>query len=274
MAKSKDKIYKFQCTNNPEHLFEESTGDFWCPLCDISTKPMLVAYFPEEKPVEIIKDSEDIKPKKPRVDDIDKNKPKNENSQRTEDQPPVEKKPIVEQEKKVQIPEITFGNNIWMKEFLNEITFSNCESLMFAEKAEDWAKAKEMRKPAWCYPGFNSSIGKENGILYNFYAVVSQNSIAPEGWRIPSLNEINELLNENTKFFLENHFNKTQNLDLCHRLAMGTYVECSDKRFFWTATSNIVYTAFAFSIKNGGAPLTISQFDKSAGFFIRCIKNK
>ena len=34
--------YKYQCSNNSEHLFEKPTGDFWCPLCDISSRPMLI----------------------------------------------------------------------------------------------------------------------------------------------------------------------------------------------------------------------------------------
>jgi hypothetical protein len=37
-------IYNYQCSNNPEHKFEKPTGDFWCPLCDISTKPMLLPF--------------------------------------------------------------------------------------------------------------------------------------------------------------------------------------------------------------------------------------
>jgi uncharacterized Zn finger protein (UPF0148 family) len=34
--------YKYQCSNNSDHLFEKPTGDFWCPLCDISSRPMLI----------------------------------------------------------------------------------------------------------------------------------------------------------------------------------------------------------------------------------------
>lgn len=39
-----------------------------------------------------------------------------------------------------------------------------------AEKPEDWVKAKKLRIPAWCYPGFNNIIGDKFGLLYNFYA--------------------------------------------------------------------------------------------------------
>lgn len=34
--------YKYQYSNNSEHLFEKPIGDFWCPLCDISSSPMLI----------------------------------------------------------------------------------------------------------------------------------------------------------------------------------------------------------------------------------------
>jgi hypothetical protein len=266
MSESRQKEYKFQCTNNPEHLFEEATGDFWCPLCDISTKPMLTAYTPVEKSDEIKHEEKEEKKPKPKLEP--------EQTESVVEIPPVERKTAKEPEKKAEIPSITFGNRLWMKELLNITVFSNGEPIFHAEKAEDWAKAKERRIPAWCYPGFNSLMGDKHGLLYNFYAVISHNGLAPEGWSIPTLDEVNELSGINTESFLKDHFDRTQNLELCHRLAMGTYIECMDKRFFWTRTPNIVYTAFAFSVKNGGTPINISQFDKTAGFFIRCIKIK
>jgi hypothetical protein len=261
MSESKQKAYNFQCTNNPEHLFEEATGDFWCPLCDISTKPMLTAYKPP------IDNSAIIKPE-------GKEEKKPEKTESVAEFPPVEKEPAKESEKKIEYTEITFGNRIWMQEFLNVTSLSNGEPILHIEKPEDWAKAKEMRTPAYCYPGFDNLIGDKYGLLYNFYALVCHSNLAPEGWSIPTLDDVIELAGLETGQFLAEHFEKTQSVDLCHRLAMGTYVEASDKRFFWSATSNIVYTAFAYSVKNGGAPITVSQFDKTAGFFVRCIKEK
>ena len=42
--KNKTLTYKYKCSNNPDHLFEKPTGDFWCPLCNISTRPMLIPF--------------------------------------------------------------------------------------------------------------------------------------------------------------------------------------------------------------------------------------
>lgn len=267
MSESKQIEYNFQCTNNPEHLFEEATGDFWCPLCDISSKPMLIAYSHPIDNSSIVK-SEDVEEK------VEKNAKNPENTDSVVELCPVEKSPSTETEKKVEIPSITFGNRIWMKDLLNVTSFSNGEPIFHAEKPEDWAKAKELRAPAWCYPGFNNIIGDKFGLLYNFYAVFSHHRLAPEEWSIPTLDDVIEIAGLETGPFLTEHFEKTQNVDLCHRLAMGTYIEALEKRFFWTASQNIVYTAFAFSVNNGGAPITVSQFDKTAGFFVRCIKNK
>lgn len=261
MSESKQKAYNFQCTNNPEHLFEEATGDFWCPLCDISTKPMLTAYTPPIENSAIIQPEEKEEKKLEKIESV-------------VEVPPVEKKTAKESEKKIEIPSIAFGNRIWMKDLLNVTSFSNGEPIFHAEKPEDWAKAKELRTPAWCYPGFNNVIGDKFGLLYNFYAAFSHHRLAPEEWSIPTLDDVIEITELETGSFLTEHFEKTQNVDLCHRLAMGTYIEASEKRFFWTASQNIVYTAFAFSINSGGAPITVSQFDKTAGFFVRCIKNK
>jgi uncharacterized Zn finger protein (UPF0148 family) len=261
MSESKQKEFNFQCTNNPEHLFEEATGDFWCPLCDISTKPMLTAYTPPIDNSAIIK-TEEKEEKKP------------ENTESVVEFTSVEKEPAKESEKKIEYTEITFGNRIWMQEFLNVTSLSNGEPILHIEKPEDWAKAKEMRTPAYCYPGFDNLIGDKYGLLYNFYALVCHSNLAPEGWSIPTLDDIKELNGINTEAFLREHFEKTQNLELCHRLAMGTYIECMDKRILWTVTPNIIYMAFAFSMKDGDSSIKVSQFDKTAGFFVRCIKKK
>jgi len=52
--------YKYQCSNNSEHLFEKPTGDFWCPLCDISSRPMLIPI--QQKREEVSQKKIDPKP--------------------------------------------------------------------------------------------------------------------------------------------------------------------------------------------------------------------
>ena len=52
--------YKYQCSNNSYHLFEKPTGDFWCPLCDISSRPMLIPFIEQVETKETNKILDDI----------------------------------------------------------------------------------------------------------------------------------------------------------------------------------------------------------------------
>jgi len=52
--------YKYKCSNNPVHLFEKPTGNFWCPLCNISTRPMLIPSIEHVETKETTKILEDI----------------------------------------------------------------------------------------------------------------------------------------------------------------------------------------------------------------------
>ena len=81
-----------------------------------------------------------------------------------------------------------------MKENLNVDKFQNGEFIPYSDTKEDWFNAIENKKPAWCYYDFDPNYGKTYGKIYNFYTIVDQREIAPEGYRIPSENDINELI--------------------------------------------------------------------------------
>jgi uncharacterized protein (TIGR02145 family) len=55
---------------------------------------------------------------------------------------------------------------------------------------EEWMKAGENKQPAWCYYDNDPKNGKKYGKLYNWYAVSDPRGLAPEGWHIPSRQEI------------------------------------------------------------------------------------
>lgn len=80
---------------------------------------------------------------------------------------------------------LNVGKNKWMADNLKAATFKNGDHIYEAKSFEDWAKAIDEKKPTFCYYNFDNS--SDVGKIYNFYAIADKRSLAPNGWRIPSL---------------------------------------------------------------------------------------
>lgn len=81
--------------------------------------------------------------------------------------------------------EIKIGNQIWMAENLSVDKFRNGDPIPEAKTAEEWKKAGEEGKPAWCYYDNDPAKGALYGKLYNWHAVADPRGLAPEGWHVP-----------------------------------------------------------------------------------------
>ena len=67
--------------------------------------------------------------------------------------------------------EIKIGKQIWMKLNLDVEVFRNGDPIPHAKTDEEWVKAGEQKKPAWCYYKNAGIYGEKYGKLYNWYAV-------------------------------------------------------------------------------------------------------
>jgi uncharacterized protein (TIGR02145 family) len=90
--------------------------------------------------------------------------------------------------------EVVIGNQIWMSENLDVETFKNGDIIAEVKTIEEWEKAWKKEQPAWCYYDNNSQSWGKYGKLYNWYAVSDPRGLAPEGWKVPDINEWNELI--------------------------------------------------------------------------------
>jgi len=289
-------MLKYKCSNNANHIFEKPTEDFWCSICDISTKPMLLP-FEEENNMDIPTNSTEIK------DDLDKTvintgyetissepiivdqplpSPSNKEEHtviekivkepKTEPkQEPIKEEPIVADElieQKIAYEEISIGNQIWMKNFFSNTEFSNGDKIAFAKNEIEWKKFNDKKIPAWTYAS-DSESSKKHGVLYNFYAINNISGLAPEGWKIPSLEDINELKVHQKYSFINEHVKRFNQSKLHHILPSGSKIEANNFRIFWINNEKF-YTAAALKFSEND--FEIKRFDKGAGFFVRCIK--
>jgi uncharacterized protein (TIGR02145 family) len=90
--------------------------------------------------------------------------------------------------------QIKIGNQTWSIKNLDVSTFCNGEIIPQAKTDEEWKRASNDKKPAWCYYNNDLKNGAKYGKLYNWYAVSDSRGLAPTGWHIPTDEEFNELI--------------------------------------------------------------------------------
>jgi uncharacterized protein (TIGR02145 family) len=88
---------------------------------------------------------------------------------------------------------VKIGTQTWMAENLNVSHFRNGDPIPEVKTNYDWKKAAYEGKPAWCYYKNENNYSNKYGKLYNWYAVIDPRGLAPEGWKVPILNDFEGL---------------------------------------------------------------------------------
>ncbi len=89
--------------------------------------------------------------------------------------------------------EISIGDQVWMTKNLNVEIFRNGDPVPHAATNVEWEIAMLKEEPAWCYYDNDPANGEKYGKLYNWYAVTDPRGLAPEGWKIPSADDLSTL---------------------------------------------------------------------------------
>ena len=89
---------------------------------------------------------------------------------------------------------VTIGEQEWMAENLNVTKFRNGDEIFKATNLEEWNKALEEKKPAFCFFNFDEENESKSGKLYNKYAINDSRNIAPEGFRVSTSEDWIQLL--------------------------------------------------------------------------------
>ncbi len=92
------------------------------------------------------------------------------------------------------IPTTLIGTQKWMVKNLNVSTFRNGDSIPEAKTDQEWKKAYEESKPAWCYFGNDPANELKYGKLYNWFAVNDVRGLAPIDYHILSKTDLDSLI--------------------------------------------------------------------------------
>lgn len=186
---------------------------------------------------------------------------------------------------------VQIGNQIWMGKNLNVSNFRNGDPIPQAISNEEWIKAGNNGKPAWCYYENNQANGITLGKLYNWYAVNDERGLAPIGWHVPSDAEWTELTNnqggkENAgikmkSMIMWNDYNNDREKSVFEALPGGVRLNQNfknggvngTKSYWWSSTEERSSFAWYRGLIYYAKYAVRSAWGKETGISVRCIKD-
>jgi uncharacterized protein (TIGR02145 family) len=183
---------------------------------------------------------------------------------------------------------VRIGNQEWMLRNLDVTRFQNGDPLFLATTNPQWQQLVGEEKPVYGHYGNEVENGKKWGLIYNWYALDDPRGLCPTGWRVPSDDDWDELINnlggeEHAGLFLKHtegwdDNGNGNNLSGFAALPGGfkgydgvSYAGGAMARF-WSATEHSAYFAFGRDINADANSVSVSTGYKQDGFSVRCIK--
>ncbi len=189
--------------------------------------------------------------------------------------------------KVVEAGTVRIATQTWAAANLDVIKFRNGDSIPEAKTNEEWVKAGDSGKPAWCYYNNDPVTGKKYGKLYNWYAVNDPRGLAPAGWSIPTDEDWVALTYSlggqtvaGTKLKTaagwadgSNGTNESgfSGLPAGYRVENGKFLNIGSIGTWWSATESKSATAFDHYLVLSGS-FSRSSNPKQRGESVRCIR--
>ncbi len=191
----------------------------------------------------------------------------------------------------------------WMAENLKVTTYRNGDPIPNVTANADWAALE-----TGAYVAYNNNPDhiETYGILYNWYAVDDERGLCPEGWRVPSDEELEDFMN-----FLDPNGSINDNnaagkikatgtlgdgegglwsppntgaidqygfsaLPAGGRFSNGNFAGMNDLTYFWSATptpSEILQRAWIWYMSYNTDTFYRNNYSRKEGYSIRCIKD-
>lgn len=91
---------------------------------------------------------------------------------------------------------VTIGTQKWNTKNLDVVTYRSGTPINYAANSSQWNFYGTNAEGCYASVNFDSANDAQYGLLYNGYAIqnISDGGLAPEGWHIPSYEEINTLI--------------------------------------------------------------------------------
>lgn len=193
------------------------------------------------------------------------------------------------EEKVAPIPLTTICGKVWMAKNLEVTRYRNGDKILKVSSPGEW---KNLTVGAWCWY-FNDSVNFGSyGKLYNGYAITDPRGLAPEGYHIPTNDEVLEIQNTfGGPYLTGNELKSTTGWDHGnygyngtnstgfnglpggYRLANGNFNAVGYIGNWWVAPTPGLTDIKMFYLHSAGGYMTIAGGDLKAAQNVRCVKD-
>lgn len=196
---------------------------------------------------------------------------------------------------------VKIGDQCWMVENLKVTHYRNGDPIPDVTDIGEWYNSS-----LGAYCNYNNDEGQVDvyGRLYNFYAIIDSNNIAPEGWHVPTDAEWKQLemylgmsqedadatgwrgTDEGGKLKETGtvHWNPPNTgatnesgltaLPAGYRVNNGAFLNIGIYAYFWSSTEDGIYAAWGRILSSGVAAIYRYSDSRAAGFSVRCVKDQ
>ena len=142
----------------------------------------------------------------------------------------------------------------YSKENLDVIHYRNGDPIPFVKSKKEWSN---LTTGAYCY--YDNE--PEKGILYNWHAVNDSRGLAPEGWKIPTIEELEQI-------------DLTPGLPGGNRSFYGDYYSIGSSGGWWSSTEGSTGSAWSRSLYANNGDAASYYSNKKNGLSVRCLKDE
>ena len=200
---------------------------------------------------------------------------------------------------------VQIGNQLWMQETLKVTHYRNGDEISTGYSESEWADLDETETGSYAVYNDDPLNGETHGNLYNWYAVDDVRGVCPEGWHVPTDEEIKQLemylgmsqeeadndgwrgTNEGSKLAVRTDLWDDGNLEnnpefgtsgfnllpSGSRYFDGNYLYMGSNGSFWSSTEYSSNYAWYRILNYNNSDINRRKIYKQNGFSVRCIKD-
>ncbi len=187
-------------------------------------------------------------------------------------------------------PTLRIGDQIWFLESLRTSKYADGTAIPLVTDQTQWGS---LSTGAYTWYDNNNIYDNPEGKLYNWFAVADSSKLCPDGWRVPSLDDYNELIDylgdaavaggkmkqEGTSTWNSPNNGATNSsgftaLGYGTRYSDGTFASLFFRSvsYFWTSSPGTINKAWQVGVFNQHTSVITSSISDKSGVPVRCVK--
>lgn len=184
---------------------------------------------------------------------------------------------------------VNIGGRVWMAENLKVTKYRNGDPIPHVSDEAEWSKVS---LGAYCNYSNDTSVASIYGRLYNWHAINDKRNIAPEGWHIPTPEELRSLMShlggdtiaggkmkvEGISHWLYPNAGASNESGFSalpggYRFGKGSYHTLGSNAYWWTTQNSYEIYSWKSLLHEGFADVRRDYGYTNFGLAVRCVKD-